>query len=90
MIKRICTFLLIAIALLSLPAAVAESDRPNIVVVVADDMAWGDSATYAIETSSRRESDLLNYGQVFAPQRKHGFTPIELRSSHELSVQIRV
>jgi len=35
-----------AIALLSSPAARADSDRPNIVVFVADDMGWGDSGTY--------------------------------------------
>ncbi|HRX79873.1 MAG TPA: sulfatase-like hydrolase/transferase [Pirellulaceae bacterium] len=46
MIKRLCTCLLIAIAMMSSTTARAESDRPNIVVVVADDMGWGDSATY--------------------------------------------
>lgn len=46
MVKRLCTFVLLAIAPLSSPTAGAESDRPNIVVVVADDMGWGDSATY--------------------------------------------
>ncbi|MCB9875720.1 MAG: sulfatase-like hydrolase/transferase [Planctomycetaceae bacterium] len=46
MIKRLCTFLLIAIALASSSTAGAEADRPNIVVFLADDMGWGDSATY--------------------------------------------
>ena len=30
-------------------AAVAETEKPNIVVVVADDMGWGGSATYGHE-----------------------------------------
>ncbi len=46
MVIRLCTFWLLGIALLSSRTADAESDRPNIVVVVADDMGWGDSATY--------------------------------------------
>ena len=45
MLQRICTLVdrhRSAVA----HAAHAESDRPNIVVFLADDMGWGDSATY--------------------------------------------
>ncbi len=46
MTTRFCASLLLAIALLSPHAGAAEPARPNIVVVLADDMGWGDSATY--------------------------------------------
>lgn len=42
--KTFLSFSLLALGLL--PAAASEANRPNIVVVLADDMGWGDSGTY--------------------------------------------
>ena len=46
MIRQGCGYSLIAIWLVISHSARAESNRPNTVVFLADDMGWGDSATY--------------------------------------------
>ncbi len=54
----ICTTSILVAALLAGFAANAET-RPNIVVVVADDMGWGDSATYGNELIQTPNMDRL-------------------------------
>lgn len=51
--------LLILAALVMGPVMHAASERPNIVVVVADDMGWGDSATYGHPTIQSPNLDKL-------------------------------
>jgi len=55
-IKIMCIFVM---ALLFGFSAHAETKKPNIVVVVADDMGWGDSATYGNELIQTPNMDKL-------------------------------
>jgi len=59
MTKHLCICLLTALSLLNSQQSSAESDRPNIVVVVAVDIGWGDSATYGHELIQTPNLDKL-------------------------------
>ena len=57
---------LIALFLLtSLPLAVAQEKRPNILVIVADDMGWSDAGTYGGEIFTPNINRLANQGYQF-------------------------
>ena len=60
LIRRIfCVLFLLGAAVIH-----AESDRPNVVVFVADDMGWGDSGTYGHELIKTPNLDRLASGGV--------------------------
>ncbi|TWT91212.1 sulfatase family protein [Neorhodopirellula pilleata] len=57
--QNILRLSLLPIVLLIAHVANAQSNRPNIVVVLADDMGWGDSATYGHELIQTPNLDKL-------------------------------
>ena len=58
-IQQIFRLTSLAIVLLIAHTANAQSKRPNIVVFLADDMGWGDSATYGHELIQTPNLDKL-------------------------------